>query len=151
MPRWTIGEADIEELLATRQLQKVSGQAASGEHLIERAYKTLESAEAIRQSDPNTAYVLAYDATRYALSSLLAQQGLRATSAGGHYAVELAVRAQFGAGFKSFGVLRRRRNELEYPELPGDETSDDEAGEAIGTAQGLVDAASRLLPQLGLF
>jgi hypothetical protein len=58
---------------------------------------------------------------------------LRATSKGGHYAVDLALRAQFGAGFRSFSALRRRRNELEYPENPAE----------------MIDAAARLLPTIG--
>ena len=37
-------------------------------------------------------------AARQACVALLAQQGLRPTTAGGHYAVEEAIRAQFGAG-----------------------------------------------------
>jgi hypothetical protein len=38
----------------------------------------------------------------------------------GHYAVEQAIRAQFGDRIRPFEVLRRRRNELEYPYLPAD-------------------------------
>jgi hypothetical protein len=41
---------------------------------------------------------------------LLAQQGLRPTTKGGHYAVERAVTAQFKDGLGTFGALRRRRN-----------------------------------------
>ena len=65
--------------------------------------------------DPDLAFVLAYDAARKALSALLTYQGLRPTRKGGHYPVKHAVRAQFGSGFRQFGALRRRRNELEYP------------------------------------
>jgi len=35
--------------------------------------------------------------------------------------VEQITRAQFGAAFAEFSVLRRRRAELEYPGLPGRE------------------------------
>jgi hypothetical protein len=38
-------------------------------------------------SDAYSAYVLGYDAARFAFIALLAQQGLRATSSGGHYVV----------------------------------------------------------------
>ena len=77
----------------------------------------MASAAGLVTSDPYSAYVLAYDAARFACIALLAQQGLRATTSGGHYAVEQAVRAQFGDGFRPFGILQRRRNELEYPHL----------------------------------
>jgi hypothetical protein len=95
--------------------------------------------------------VLAYDAARQALTALLAHQGLRATTKGGHYAVEQAARAQFGPGFRQFGALRRRRNELEYPQRPGDDATIDEATEAVDDAQAIISAARGLLDQLGLF
>jgi hypothetical protein len=82
---------------------------------------------------------------------LLAQQGLRATSSGGHYAVERAVRAQFGSGFRPFGDLRRRRNELEYPHHPADLASEDEARQAIEIAQQLIRAAQELIGELPFF
>jgi hypothetical protein len=94
---------------------------------------------------------LAYDAARFACIALLAQQGLRATTSGGHYAVQQAVRAQFGDGFRPFGTLRRRRNELEYPHLPSDAATPEEAEQAAGIAQRIITAAGELLPQLSFF
>jgi hypothetical protein len=83
--------------------------------------------------------------------ALLAQQGLRATTNGGHYAVERAIRAQFGDGFRPFGTLRRRRNELEYPHIPSDTATADEAREAAEAARRLINAATALLPQIAFF
>jgi hypothetical protein len=100
---------------------------------------------------PDSAFVLAYDAARSAATALLAQQGLRPTTKGGHYAVEHAVRAQFGPGFRQFGALRRRRNELEYPERPDDYATVDEAKESIESAESIVTAAKGPIEQLGLF
>jgi len=105
----------------------------------------------IAQDDPDSAYVLAYDAARYSATALLARQGLRPTTSGGHYAVELAVRAQFGDGFRAFGAMRRRRNELEYPGGPGETTTPDEAGTAITDAGRLHRAAQQLLATLPIF
>ena len=51
--------------------------------------------------------------------------------------MERAVRAQFGPGFRPFGDLRRR-NELEYPRLPADTASEDEATQAIEVARQLI-------------
>lgn len=101
--------------------------------------------------DPDSAFVLAYDAARYAVTALLAQQGLRPTTSGGHYAVALALRAQFGNGFRLFGALRRRRNELEYPSGPRRHDLPGGTLEAIEDAQRLLDATSTILPNLGLF
>src|SRR5665648_656726 len=99
MSRWPRGEAEIEQLIATKQLQQVIGGQANGAHLLQKASRTLETAGEIADQDPDSAYVLAYDAARYAGTAILAQQGLRPTTSGGHYAVEVALRAQSATGF----------------------------------------------------
>lgn len=151
MSRWSVGEADIERLLNDRHLQTVRGGQANGDHLLQRAARTLLSATEIAESDPDSAYVLAYDVVRYSGTALLAQQGLRPTTAGGHYAVEQALRAQFGVAFRVFGTMRRRRNELEYPNGPGEVTTQVEAAQSIDEARELLEAAQRLMPMVGLF
>ena len=152
MTRWPLGEAEVEQLVRQKDLEHVGGATADGIQLLEQAGRTASSAAGLAQGDPYSAYVLAYDAARFACGALLAQQGLRATTNGGHYAVERAVRAQFGTGFRPFADLRRRRNELEYPRLPAvDTATSDEAQQAVATAQQLIAAASALLGQLSFF
>ena len=151
MARWKRGESEVEALLAAGELQKLTGAAANGERLLGKATVTLTTARSAIETDPDSAFVLAYDAARQALTALLAHQGLRPTTRGGHYAVEQAARAQFGPGFRQFGALRRRRNELEYPERPGDDATQDEATEAVANAEAILTAAKGLLDQLGLF
>ncbi len=149
--RWRRGEAEVERLLADGRLQRVTGAAADGAEWIATARQTLESAEARADADARTALTNAYDAARFACAGLLAQQGLRATQAGGHLVLQEVVTAQFGSAFAAFGVLRRRRNELEYPALPGEPVWPDEVDDGITEARRLIDAAERLLPELGLF
>lgn len=151
MARWKRGESEVQALLASGELQKLTGAAASGERLLEKAAVTLTTAKTAVATDPDSAFVLAYDSARQALTALLAHQGLRPTTKGGHYAVEQAARAQFGPGFRQFGALRRRRNELEYPERPGDDATRDEASDAIENAEAILVAAQGLLDQLGIF
>lgn len=151
MARWKRGESEVEALIASGELQQLTGDAANGERLLEKASITLQTARSAIQSDPDSAFVLAYDASRQALTAMLAHQGLRPTTRGGHYAVEQAARAQFGPGFRQFGALRRRRNELEYPERPGDDATDEEASQAVENAGAIIMAAKGLLDQLGLF
>lgn len=151
MRRWARGEAEVEALIASQELQRLTGDAANGERLLDKAGTTLSTARSAVETDPDSAFVLAYDGARQALTALLAHQGLRPTTRGGHYAVERAIRAQFGVGFRQFGSLRRRRNELEYPERPGDEATAEEASEAVGQAEEIVASARELLDQLGLF
>ena len=143
MSGWTPGSAVIERLIQERRLESVKGAHADGSLWLERARKTLAAARAIEQASPDSAFVPAYDAARQACTALLAQQGLRPTTSGGHYAVEESVRAQFGTILRPFGALRRRRNELEYPLDPADRASATEAADGIRTAAELIDAAAR--------
>ncbi|MGO9079190.1 MAG: hypothetical protein ACLQDY_09130 [Streptosporangiaceae bacterium] len=76
----------------------MTGAAADGVPLLAQARRTVATARSLVQADAYSAYVLAYDAARFVCIALLAQQGMRGTTNGGHYAVERAVRAQFGAG-----------------------------------------------------
>ena len=51
----------------------------------------------------------------------------------------------------SSGALRRRRNEPEYPERPGDDAGVEEATAAVEQAEVIITAAQSLIDQLGLF
>lgn len=148
--RWGRGEAEVNRLLAEGRLQKVVGSAADGIEWLERAQRTLRTARAIAD-DPDSAFILAYDAARHACTAVLAHQGIRPTTAGGHYVVEEVLRAQFGDVFRDFGALRRRRNEIEYPTRPGDDVEQNEAAMAIAVTERLIDAARKLVPNLSLF
>ena len=66
MSRWITGTADIDLLLASRELQQVTGGQANGAYLLDRAERTLATSRAVANDDPDSAYVLAYDAARYA-------------------------------------------------------------------------------------
>jgi hypothetical protein len=88
MSRSARGEAEIEQLIARNELEPVTGAAADGAPLLDQARRTAATAAGLVSSDPYSTYVLAYDAARFACIALLAQQGLRATTSGCHYAVE---------------------------------------------------------------
>jgi HEPN domain-containing protein len=149
--RWTTGEAEIERLLDQGSIERVQGAQADGESWLERARRSLDAARMLVQAAPDSSITVTYDAARQACVALLAQQGLRPTTSGGHYAIEEAIRAQFGASLRAFGGLRRRRNELEYPLYPTEKASAEEAAEAIKTADHIIDAVAGLLPNLGFF
>lgn len=151
MARWARGEAEVEQLIHRRELELVTGAAANGTPLVDHARRTATTAASLVKSDAYSAYVLAYDAARFACIGLLARQGIRATTDGGHYAVERAVRAQFGDGFRPFADLRRRRNELEYPRFHEDTATAEEAQQAVEVARRLIAAADKLLGQLSFF
>jgi hypothetical protein len=151
MSRWQVGEAEIERLLAGGELQAVTGAAAAGEQWLSKARRTLSTAEAAADNDPDSAFTLAYDAARFACTALLAQQGLRATTRGGHYAVEVVVRSQFAGTFDRFGGLRRQRNDIEYPMIVAAQLTSADARSATALATELIEAAETLRPHLGLF
>ena len=55
------------------------------------------------------------------------------------------------ASARSFDALRRRRNELEYPQRPEDGATSEEAAEAVEQAERIIATAGLLLHGLGLF
>lgn len=126
MSVWSKGSAEVEKLIADRELQRVPAARGTALASLGRARTLLASATTLLPTDPDSAFVLAYDAARQAGAAVLAQQGLRSTAQGGHKAVEQALRAQFDPGFANFNYLRRRRHELEYPSPGAVETSSTE-------------------------
>jgi uncharacterized protein (UPF0332 family) len=148
MTRWAQGARVIEDALGAGELEVV---AASPEHaatLLADAARHLRSAELLAESDPAAAYSVMYDGARKALAAVLAKQGLRATSRGGHVAVQDAVEAQLGNAktiIRSFDGMRRRRHRAEYPSEDTPELTTDDVREAIPKAKGIVDAASQLV------
>jgi hypothetical protein len=102
--------------------------------------------------DPTGAYQLLYDAARKALGSVLENQGLRATSRGGHIAVVDAATAQLdpplGGVLRPFDRMRRRRNEAEYPSQGRPNVTADEVGRDLPKVQQIVDLAVRVLEQM---
>ncbi|MGS2641440.1 hypothetical protein [Streptosporangium sp. LJ11] len=154
--QWTIGEAAIRKLLDNRELQSVPLADHMAESMLESARNHLESVELIRDTDPDGAYALCYDAARKASAALLQAQGLRATSAGGHIALREAVTAQFGqtregAPLRRLDHMRRRRNVLEYSGQPSEAVTGDELDEATTWTAEIIDFCERLVPRLGLF
>ena len=116
---WQPGHDRIEELLAAGELEQVTPADSVASLLLQDAGRHLATAAAaVETGDLAGAYQLAYDALRKSAASLLAVQGLRATSRGGHVAVQEAIIAQFGSTthvFRAFGRIRRARNSFEYP------------------------------------
>lgn len=149
MNSWNRGRDVVAEYVRSGALQQLQGEQANGDALLDQARLTLSSAEAVKDSDPRTAVVNAYDAARAAAEGLLAQQGLRAKGVGGgadghHVIVAEVVRAQFGGCFDSLDGWRRRRNDLSYPSRRN-VVDADEAADAIADATEIVDAAERLI------
>lgn len=142
------GREQVDRLLRSRSLERVSPDERLARHLLDDAGRHLNTAPAVLAAgDLSGSYQLAYDALRKAASALLAVQGLRATSRGGHVAVQEAMKALYGdsiPALRSFNRLRRARNSFEYP---GPDTVGPDAAEvrdALGVAAA-VEAAARTM------
>jgi hypothetical protein len=148
---WQPGRERVQELLDEGDLEQTTPDVSIARYMLDDAARHLSTASAaLSLDDRSGAYQLAYDALRKSAASLLEAQGLRATSRGGHIAVQEAISAQFGAvvrDIRSFGRIRRARNSFEYPNSEYAGPSADDVTDAITVATRTRDAAARILDQ----
>lgn len=147
---WARGRDDVQRLIDDNEIERVEASTEVADRLLHDADAHVRLAGLGLEEDPAGALQLSYDAARKASAALLAVQGLRATTRGGHIAVIDAVRAQFNdrGGLPVFGQinrLRRRRNDTEYPSPTTPGVMTDEATQALGIASETIDAAKKLL------
>jgi hypothetical protein len=146
---WEPGRERVQALVDAGELDRVTPDLAIARRMLEDAARHLATAAAAKQAgDLSGAYQLAYDALRKSAASLLEAQGLRATSRGGHLAVQEAITAQFGAvvsALRSFGRIRRARNNFEYPSSNTPGPVDDDINDAITAATQVHHAATTIL------
>jgi len=150
--RWQQGRDSLDEMIRRGELERVPASRDHADVLLGQARQHLNSARAIAAVDPVGGYQLLYDAARKALAAVLENQGLRATSRGGHIAVRDAVTAQLdpplGAVLRPFDRLRRRRNQAEYPsaEHPGMEPED--VDRDLPKVEQILELAAKVLDQM---
>jgi hypothetical protein len=148
---WEPGRERVRELIEAGEVDRITPDLAVARRMLEDAARHITTAGAAKEAgDLSGAYQLAYDALRKSAASLLEAQGLRATSRGGHLAVQDVVTAQFGTTvrvFRSFSRIRRARNNFEYPsrDTPGP-TSEDVA-DAVAVASEVRKSAALILDQ----
>ncbi|MFE7097772.1 hypothetical protein [Streptomyces erythrochromogenes] len=110
------------------------------------------SARQLAATDPEGAYTLAYDAARRALAAVLQNQGLRATSRGGHTVIYEAVRAQLdpplGSMLRPFNRMRARRNEVEYRSSEAPAVTPDEVTADLAKVEALIELAEKAIPNM---
>jgi hypothetical protein len=151
---WAKGRDTIEDLLRRGHLERVSANEAEARHLMTKASAHLATAAAVADTDPEIAYDALYAAARKALAALLIQQGLRSTRAGGHEVAIEAAHAQLvpplGDVLRPLRHIKRRRNDGDYPGSERQIHAEDIHAD-LPAAIAIVDAASRILPQLSVF
>ncbi|CAN5672255.1 hypothetical protein BH18ACT6_BH18ACT6_21980 [soil metagenome] len=145
MSPWSRGADVINRLLVQRELDRVAPSEDLGNRLLDEARSNLDSAITIREKDPGGTIQLAYDAARKAATGLLAVQGLRPTTTGGHVAVQVAANAQFDGPLGGFSRMRRRRHQQEYPSPESPTATQADAEEMINFATQVIELANQIL------
>jgi L-rhamnose isomerase len=93
-----IGRETILAMLDDGDLEQVAPNAEFAQTLIDKARKHLATADLLQDTDLEIASDALYTAARLSVTALLATQGLRPTTKGGHIAPIKAVRARGSRG-----------------------------------------------------
>lgn len=151
---WPRGQDEINAMLDSGELGRITADLDLAKHLTAEARRHVKSAEVLASADPSLAYAALHDAIRKSLAAMLQAQGLRATTSGGHLAVQRAVRAQFQASMgtllRPIDRIRVLRHTLEYPDSPT-WLSEDEIRDEIPYASAIVEAAAKAIDHLPVY
>ncbi len=150
MNPWGQGRATVEQMLASRQLERVPPNREASDALLGKASTHLRSAATLAASDVELAYDALHAANRKALTAILLVQGLRPTRDAGHTGVFEAVRAQLhpplGPTLAPYTRIRRARNAGDYlDELPA--TADDIAAD-LPLCGAIIEMAVKVVDQM---
>ncbi|HWH25081.1 MAG TPA: HEPN domain-containing protein [Pseudolysinimonas sp.] len=156
MLRWEQGRAVIDAMIESNRLELVPASRDHANELVGMADTKLVSAAALLDlGDASSAFGLAYDAARLALTAVLAAQGLRPKTSGGHLAVYEAAMAQLdppmGGKIRPFDRLRRTRNEAQYPSFGGQELDQADVRSDLAIASSIVDVARPLIETMPVY
>jgi hypothetical protein len=155
MTRWNQGRATIDALIARGSLEHVPASREAAEAELARARTHVASARQLLASDPEGAYTLAYDGARRSLAAVLQNQGLRATSRGGHIAVYEAVLAQLdpplGPLLRPFNRMRVRRNEVAYRSSEAPSVTAEDVTADVAKVEDLIGIAEKTIPNMSRY
>jgi hypothetical protein len=149
-----LGRSVIEQMLNTRQLERVPASRDLADIYIGQARAALVSAARVSDDDPRSAYSILYDSARFALTAVLENQGLRPTNnLGAHRVVYDAVMAQLeppkGPTIRPFNEMRRMRHSVEYGEIHIPDDRD--VADTIPLVEDIIDMAVRVLDDMPVF
>lgn len=114
-------EKEVHSLLAPKELTSIVADLDSCAAHIARAYKHLDSAELVAESDSAGAVQLSYDAARKALNAVLMLVGLKVHERAGSHGsyVRLSKLSHLDQEiWMGFEALKKLRNQAEYGEKP---------------------------------
>jgi hypothetical protein len=153
--KWQQGRDTITAMLRDGHLERVPASREHADTLLDQARRHLKTATLGTDEDPVGSYQLVYDAARKALAAILENQGLRATSRGGHIAVLGAVTAQLdpplGQVLRPFDRMRRRRNDAEYPKNDSQSFTPEDVRRDHAKATDILSLAHKVLDEMSPF
>jgi hypothetical protein len=151
---WERGRGTVLDLIDKGELTKVVADLDPAHRMLYQANQHVRSVNTLASDDPYAAYSLIHDAIRKALAAMLQAQGLRATTAGGHLAVQYAIFAQFeptmGRLLRSLNRIRTMRHAAEYP-TESTYVDEDIVRDDLPHAAKIVAAAEAALEHLPVF
>ena len=140
-------------MLARQELERVAPSREHADQLLRQSRDHLDAVEAVDEIDAVGAYQLMYEAARKALTAVLANEGLRPTTAGGHRAAYEATLAQLhpplGAILRPFDRMRRRRNDAAYPSPETPPFDTDHVQRDLPKVRQIVDLAGKVVDEMG--
>ncbi|WP_298121645.1 HEPN domain-containing protein [uncultured Aurantimicrobium sp.] len=149
------GRTLVEKLLREGRLQLVDAQPERAQELVTQARKHLVSASTLASQDGTGAFQLLYDSARKTMTAPLLAQGLRPKGEGSHAVLGEVLLAQFapphGDVLKKFDLMRRLRNNAEYPSGPPVELSAEEVLSYVPHVQNIINVVEEILPRLKEF
>lgn len=155
MRRWDKGRDKVDQMIGRGEIDRVSASREQADLLLRQARAHIETARSSAAQDPAGAYSLVYDAARKALAAVLANQGLRASSRGGHIAVYEAATAQLvpplGEQIRPFDRMRRTRIAHEYPVLEEPELEEQDVLNDIPRAEEIIEVAEQVIDNMPVY
>ena len=150
--RWQQGRAGVDDLITRGHIERVQADRDLADLMLQESVRHLASSRLTADTDPTGSFAMAYDSCRKALAAVLENQGLRATTKGGHKAVEEAVRAQLvppkKAELDGFGWMRVLRNNTQYPSFEKPLADLDDTLLAQGFAEDIIVMARTVLDHM---
>ena len=119
--RWNQGRAEVDQLIADGELQRVPPNREHADQLFEQARKDLASAEVLVEANPKRAYESLYDAAR------------------------------MGQVLRPFDRMRRTRNRSEYPSFTTPEVTSDNVRADLPVAASIVKVCEGVLDEMSPF
>ena len=138
----------IEQMIALRQLERVSPNPGHAATVLETASRHLRTARMLAETDDHAmAFTAAYDGTRKALAGVLAAEGLRVRPHGGAHRNTGVAAACFvhDEALGEFEWMRQVRNATEYPDEGRQAATRQDVVDSIEAAAGIISACRAYL------